>query len=116
MAVKHSLTKHYEQDVQTICKVLRDPRFTRLQEFMLKTETKTETGVDFHFIHLPEYSRYGRNFFVQVSAGANGGVDICVVTQSRKVTVLFDPMWKTWVSKVFSALDVMLDFAGAAQA
>ncbi len=108
MAVKNTTDKIYTVSAEALYSVLRDPDFSRCIDAELIEEAIMADGVEFRFVRKTTMQRYGRNYYIKVRKLAEAECDVAVMTQSRKVTVLFDIQWKDEVQKVYGFVDMLL--------
>ena len=109
MAVKHQKTKTFPYSKDAFFAVLSDARFYKTLEAKLLEEAKTANGIEFRFYTKTSYQKYGRNFTVTVAGASDANSKITVSTQSRKVTVLWDPLWEKEVNRIFSVIETFIE-------
>ena len=108
MAVTNQITKNVPYAASNIAAVVRDARFGQQLEADFVSEEPTANGYRFFYARKSTLHRYGRNYKVTLADVGNGTCNITVLTQSRKVTVLFDPKWRDEVGKVFTIIESLL--------
>ena len=109
MAVKHHKTKTYPYSKEAFFAVLNDSRFCKMFESELSEEAKTADGIEFRFVKKTNVAKHGRNYNITVTDGESGSTKVTVTTQSRKVTVLWDPLWEKEVDHIFSILETFIE-------
>ncbi len=107
MAVKNQLTKHSEYPSEAFLNALADPVFAQTIQAELVSKTEAPQGTTFRFEKKSDWKRWGRNFEITVTDRNDNTTNIYLVTQCRKVTVLWDIGWKEKVESIFNILEIM---------
>lgn len=107
MAIKNTESRIIPADFEDICAVLRDPDFSKAMQVEYVEEAILPDGVEFRYRRMSTAMKYGRNYFVKLKKAENA-TEAAVTTQSRKVTVLIDPLWKTETGRVYDFLEMLL--------
>ena len=108
MAVKNTAERVYNVSWEDICRVLRNPDFSQCIDAEFLEQAIMPDGTEFRFVRKTTLTRYGRNYNVKVKKLTDTEVNVAVMTQSRKVTVLIDPQWKAEVNRIFGFIDMLL--------
>lgn len=108
MAVKNGAKKIYTETEEALFSVLKSQDFCQCMDVELYEQAIVPDGHEFRYRRKTSMTRYGRNYFAKVSKTENGEQEVTVTTQSRKVTVLLDPMWKQEVERMFGFIDMLL--------
>lgn len=109
MAIKKTMGRTYNVSIEKIRTALRNPYFSQCLDATFKEEAILSDGIEFRYIRKSDWSRYGRNYFVKVKKNQDGRTDVEVTTQSRKVTVLFDPNWEKEVEKIYGIINMLIE-------
>ena len=109
MAVKNQQTKNLPLPAAAIAEKLRSAQFGVALDADFVSEAHPGEGVyRFLYVRKTTARRYGRNYTITLTDIGNGTSNIEVVTQSRKVTVLFDTQWRQEVARVFTITEQLL--------
>ena len=108
MAVKNSLEEVFNAPCDVVMDVLRNPNFATLIDAEFIEEAKTASYLEFRYIRKTTLTRYGRNFFIRVNQAESNKTNVTIITQSRKVTILFDSMWRSEIKHISSALNILI--------
>ena len=107
MAVKNQLTKHSAYPATAFLQALADPAFAQTIQAEFISKTETPQGTTFRFEKKSDWKRWGRNFEITVMDRSDNSANIILLTQCRKVTVLWDIGWKEKVESIFNILEIM---------
>ena len=109
MAVKNQQTKNLPHSAALIAEKLRSARFGEALEADFVSEEHPAEGIyRFLYVRKTTARRYGRNYTITLTDIGNGTANMAVMTQSRKVTVLFDTQWRQEVARVFTITGELL--------
>ena len=108
MAIKNTAIKDYEVSCEKLYEILRGEDFSKLLQADFLEEAILPESHEFRFVRKTDWKRYGRNYFVDVKAKDENVSSVAVTVQSRKVTVLLDPLWEEEVKKIYAYLDVLV--------
>lgn len=107
MAVKNTDIKTYNISSEEISAILKSTDFSKCLDADFIEEAILSDGHEFRYQKKTNAFKYGRNYFVKIKETGENKTSVSVTTQSRKITVLFDPLWKKEVEKVFYFIDML---------
>ncbi len=111
MAVNHFETRSCSYTTEALFEALRSETYSKLIDAKFVREYKNADQPNTTVFRYERYTtmmRYGRNYEVAITPKEDGTTDVGISTQSRKVTVLFDPEWKKEVEKCFVQLGLLI--------